>query len=62
MAELNTSTRNRKQIPKVDLTAMVDLAFLLITFLPITGHQSPDHDNLFQILLSFFFRLPASDF
>ena len=39
MAELSVS-RNRTVAPKVDLTAMVDLAFLLITFFMLTTSLS----------------------
>lgn len=39
MAELSVS-QNRKAVPKVDLTAMVDLAFLLITFFMLTTSLS----------------------
>lgn len=51
MAELNTKTavdskrknRIRKQAPGVDLTAMVDLAFLLITFFMLTTSLNKPH-------------------
>lgn len=62
MAELNTApkgdgkkVRSKKQNPSVDLTAMVDLAFLLITFFILTTTLSkpqsmdlamPDKDEL----------------
>lgn len=39
MAELSIS-RNSRAVPKVDLTAMVDLAFLLITFFMLTTSLS----------------------
>lgn len=39
MAELSVS-RNTRAVPKVDLTAMVDLAFLLITFFMLTTSLS----------------------
>ena len=39
MAELSIS-QNRRMVPKVDLTAMVDLAFLLITFFMLTTSLS----------------------
>lgn len=39
MAELSIS-RGRRAVPKVDLTAMVDLAFLLITFFMLTTSLS----------------------
>lgn len=39
MAELSVS-RNNRAVPKVDLTAMVDLAFLLITFFMLTTSLS----------------------
>ncbi|MEJ7557849.1 MAG: biopolymer transporter ExbD [Pedobacter sp.] len=39
MAELSIS-QNKRMVPKVDLTAMVDLAFLLITFFMLTTSLS----------------------
>ena len=50
MAELNVKqdqttrkVRVRKVAPKVDLTAMVDLAFLLITFFMLTTSLNTPH-------------------
>ena len=56
MAELNNNTGSAstrrtmlKSLPKVDLTAMVDLAFLLITFFMLTTSLSePSEMNIFM--------------